>query len=105
MLSQKVETQADNALKLHLVGDQMIGGSDHNIGVVALTLDTVAGVGDTGGCIASGGFAEHLLGLQHGQMFQREMLIGGVGHHQKVLVGDDRAETLVGASDKAFSCA
>ena len=38
-------------------------------------------------------------------MLQNELLVSLVGDHKEVLIGDDWAESLVSAADKALSCA
>jgi hypothetical protein len=38
-------------------------------------------------------------------MFQNHLLVGFVGHHEEVLIGDDRTKSFVGATDETLSCA
>ena len=40
---------------------------------------------------------------QHGKVFQYELFICFVSHHEEILVRDDRAKTFVGATDKALT--
>ena len=81
----------------------MVGRGDDDVGIRAATLDVVGGVCDTRGGVASSRLAQHLVGAQHGQVFQHEVFVGLVGDHEEVLVGDDGAETLVGAADEALA--
>ena len=92
-------------MKLCFIRYQMVGRSDDDIGVSATTLDVISGVGDARRSISSCRLTKHLVGTQHRQVFQDEMLVGLIGHHEEVLVGDDGTETLVSTADKAFSCA
>ena len=80
----------------------MVGGRDDDIGLFAAALDVVGRVSDARRGVAPCRLAEHLVGLEHGQMFQNKLLVGLVGHHEEVFIGDDRAETLVGASDETL---
>ena len=104
MLSQEIESQPDDALELGFIGDEMVGGGDHDVSLGAVTMDMIAGVGDARRGVATRGFAKYLVGAKHGQLFQHQLLIGGVGHHQEIAVGDDGTETFVGALDEALSC-
>ena len=81
----------------------MVGRGDHNVGLLAAALDMISGVGDAGCCIASSWLAEHLIGLQHGQMLKYQMLICLVGHHEEILIGDDWTKPFIGTTDKALS--
>ena len=100
----KVHTHADDALKLHLVGDEMVGGCHHDRGFGGAREDAVVGVGDAGCGVAAHGLAQHLIGLQFGQVLKHQSLVGGVGHHQEVLGGDDGQEPLEGGADKVLAC-
>ena len=65
----------------------------------------ILGIGDAGCCVAPCRLAEHLVGTEHGQMFQHEMFVCLVGHYEEVLVRNDGAKALVGAANKALACA
>ena len=103
VLRQEVKTQTDNALELNFISYQMVGGCHHDIGIRATALDVISGVCDARGRITACRLAKHLVVFQHGQVFKHQMLVGFVGHHEKVLVGDDGAEALIGATDEALS--
>ena len=90
-------------VKFNLVGHQMVGRCDHDVGFLAARLDVVGSIGDARCCIASGWLTKHLIRLEHRKVIQNELFIGFVGHHEEIFVGDDGTETFVGASDEAFT--
>ena len=65
-LLDEVHAQADDALELHLVGHQVVGGGDDDRGIGADGLDAVVGVGQAGSRVAAHGLTEHLLGIELG---------------------------------------
>ena len=73
------------------------------MGIAALALDAIAGISNARRGVAAGRFTEHLVGFEHGQVFKHEMLVGLIGHHQKVFIGDDGAEAFVCATDEALA--
>ena len=81
----------------------MVGRGDNNVGVCAAALNVVSGVRDARGRVAACWFAKYLVRAQHGQVFEHQMLVGLVGHHEEVLVRDDGTETFVGGTDKALA--
>ena len=83
----------------------MVGRSNHDIGIFALALDVIGGVGDAWGGVSPCRLAQHLVWLEHRQMFQNQMFVGFVGHHEEILVGNDGAKPFVGASDETLACA
>ena len=81
----------------------MVGWGDDDVDFLAAALDVIGRVGDARCGVSSCRLAQHLVGLEHGQVLQNELFVGLVGHHEEILVGDDGAETLVGATDEAFA--
>ena len=102
VLGQKTEAQADDALEFGFVGHEMVGRRHHDVGLFATAFDVVGRVSDARGRVATRRLAKHLVGLEHRQVLQNQMLVGLVGHHEEVFVGDDGAEPLVGAADEAL---
>ena len=102
VLGQEIKAQTNDALEFNFVGHQVIGRGDDDIGVCATALDMIGGIGDARSRIAACRLAKHLVGTEHGQMLQDQVFVGFVGHYEEVLVGDDGAETFVGAADKAL---
>ena len=105
ILCQEVESQTDDALELRFVGHQVVGGGDDDVGLLAAALDVIGRVGNARCRVATCRLTKHLVIFQHRQMLQYEMLVCLVGHHEEILIGDNGAETFVGAADKALSCA
>ena len=81
----------------------MVGRCDDDIGIGATALDVVGRVGDAGCCVAPCWLAKHLVGMEHGQMFQDELFVGFVGHHEEILIGNNGTETLVCATNETLS--
>ena len=102
MLREEIESQFDHPLELRLVGHQMVRGGHHDVGVLTLALDAVAGVGDAGRGVTASRLTQHLVRLQHGELFENQGFVGGVGHHQEIAIGNEGMEALVGALDEAL---
>ena len=81
----------------------MVGRCDDDIGIGATALDVVGRVGDAGCCVAPCWLAKHLVGMEHGQMFQDELFVGFVGHHVEIFIRDNGTKTLVCATNETLS--
>ena len=83
------ETLADDLAEVLFVEDQVVGRGDDHLRVGILLQQRVGRIGDAGGRIAADRFAEHLPFADFGDVFEYEVLVFMVGHHEKVLGGDD----------------
>ena len=98
-----VEAATDNPCELHGVGYQMVGRCNGYGRLGAFAEDVVGGVGDTGGCVAAHRFAKHLVILEFGQVFEHQLLVGGVGNHDEMLGRYQRQEAFEGGAYEALA--
>ena len=97
------EALLHDGAEVFFVEDQMVRRGDDHLGPGVLLQQRVGRIGDAGRRVAAHGFAEHLLLVEFGQVFQHQLLVFAVGHDQEVLRRDHRREAFVGVADEGLA--
>ena len=97
------EALADDRAEVLLVEDQMIRRRDNHLRLGVAAQQRIGRIGDAGRRVAAHGFAQHLSRAQLGKVFEHQILVFAIGHHEEVLGRDDLRETFVGVTDERFA--
>ena len=93
----------DVTAELLLIEDEVVGRRHDHRRLGLQRSEAEGRIGDAGGRIAPDGFAQHLLGLQFGELLEHQLPVGGIRHHEEVLRRDERCKTLERMADEALS--
>lgn len=98
----KLHAGGDVAAELLLVEDEVVGRRHDHRRRGLQRFEAEGRIGDAGGRIAPDGLAQHLLGLQFGELLEHQLPVGGIRHHEEVLRRDERCKTLERMADEAL---
>lgn len=98
----KLHAGGDVAAELLFVEDEVVGRCHDHRRLGLQRPEAEGRIGDAGGRIAPDGLAQHLLGLQFGELLEHQLPVGGIRHHEEVLRRDERCKTLERMADEAL---